>query len=683
MRHYGTRSWRALAVSMLLPCCAWLAAEAVVFGSTPPRPYTPVKASTSAFRCLGRKTELGALLLPQQIISAGQPLLAGPVRILTEPDVLGGATGKSRVTEASGDKAVWEWAGESQGFRIHARMTGECDGFCWYEIELAPKRPLKLSSLRLEIPRVAATARYLHTANFTWSHFSQGLPEAGGKWADKFTPYVWLGDEERGLAWCAESDRGWLLQEPKRAVEVATQGNVVVFRANMLDHEATISAPLTLRFGLQASPVKLVSFAWRAKARILHGITYEAFLPGSAAALGREWYSHGLTNLPVNPALEQQTLLDALKDGGVKTVVFHQDWTEYYGQVTPTDPQQLRRLISECHQRGLKLLVYIGYGVARNAPELKGHHDEWSVIPLIPWTTPSRTEFEAFDATCARSGWADWLVSGIDHLFSEYELDGLYFDGTTEAWRCQNQAHGCGWQDADGKLHPDYPILAVRQMMRRIADAVHRHRPDAILDAHMSASLSLPTLAFCDSYWNGEQFEGYTAGDKFNLPLHAFRTEFMGYAHGLDAEFLCYEKRPFTLDEAIALAWVHGVEVRPFPNTLPRVSPIWSAMDRFGTTSADWLPYWKGSGAVAENESVKVSAYVKPGKALLWISHLSRERGSSKIRLDRQRLGLKTGALSAVDALSGTDVALEDDMLPVTFNGMTFRLIEVRDRQQR
>lgn len=46
-------------------------------------------------------------------------------------------------------------------------------------------------------------------------------------------------------------------------------------------------------------------------------------------------------------------------------------------------------------------------------------------MPLIPWTTPHRTEFEAFDATCARSEWADWLVAGIDRLFSEYELDGL------------------------------------------------------------------------------------------------------------------------------------------------------------------------------------------------------------------------------------------------------------------
>jgi hypothetical protein len=641
--------------------CALLVAEAAVFGETPPAPYTPVKASASTFRCLGRKTELGALLLPRQILSAGQPLLAGPVRIITEPNVLNGARGKSRVVETSGDKAVWEWVGESQGLRLRARMTGECDGFCWYDIELAPRQPVKLSSLRLEIPCPAAAARYLHTANFTWSHFSQGLPEAGGKWSDSFTPYVWLGDEERGLAWCSESDRGWLLREPKRAMEVQTQGNVVLLRVNVLDHEETISAPVTLRFGLQASPVKPVSFAWRARARILHGINYESCKPGA----------DGLT------------LLDRLREGGVKTVVFHQDWSEYYGQVTPWGDERLRQLIHECHKRGLKLLVYIGYGLARSAPELKGHHDDWSALPLIPWTTPHRTEFEAFDATCARSAWGDWLVRGIDRLLSEYELDGLYFDGTTEAWRCENQAHDCGWKDAGGKMHSEYPIVAVRQMMRGIADAVHARRPDAILDVHMSASLSLPTLAFCDSYWNGEQFESYTAGDRFQLPLHAFRTEFMGYAHGLDAEFLCYEKRPFTLDESIALAWVHGVEVRPFPDSLSHISPIWRAMDRFGTATAEWLPYWKGPGAAANDESVKVSVWVKPGNALLFISHLNREPSRTRVQLDRGRLGLRKGALSAIDGLSGADLALEGQELPVAFDGMTFRMVEIRDQRRR
>ena len=155
----------------------------------------------------------------------------------------------------------------------------------------------------------------------------------------------------------------------------------------------------------------------------------------------------------------------------------------------------------------------------------------------------------------------------------------------------------------------------------------------------------------------------------------------MGYAHGLDAEFLCYENRPFTLTEAIALAWVHGVEVRPFPSTLPQISPIWRAMDSFGTSSARWQPYWSQPGAVADNDSVKVSAYLRPGKALLFVSHLKRASLSTSLQLDRRRLGLAAGTLRAVDAITGAPVALNGDTLPLSFDGMTYRLIEVRDRR--
>ncbi len=626
--------------------------------SKPPAPYTPVKASSSKFRCLGRKADLGELLLPKQIYAAGEPLLASPVRIVMEPDLLAGVKGESRVAERSADKAAWEWTGESAAFRATVHLTGECDGFCWYAIELAPKQAVKLRSVRLEIPRLARTARYLHTANFTWTHKSGGLAECGGHWSDKFTPYVWLGDEERGLAWCAESARGWLLKDSAHAVGVETHGDVVVFSATLLDHEETLTAPFTIQFGLQASPVKPVSFTWRARARIMHNITYAACTPGPDGRMP----------------------LDTFQAEGVKTAVIHDDWTEYYGQVIPSADQRLRRLITECHKRHIRLLVYIGYGLARSAPELQGHHDNWSVMPLIPWNPSYRPEFRAFDATCARSDWADWLVKGVDKLFSEYDLDGLYFDGTSEAWRCENQAHGCGWKDASGKLHPDYPILATRQMMRRIADTVHAHRPDAILDVHMSASLTLPTLSFCDSYWNGEQFESLKVSDKFELPLDAFRTEFMGYAHGLDAEFLCYVNRPFTLNEAIALAWLHGVEVRPYPNTLAQISPIWRAMDSFGTCSARWQPYWSGSGAVAEDASVKASAYLRPGRTLLFVSHLKRAPLSTNVQLDRRRLHLARGPLQASDAISGAPVAIEGDELPLAFEGMNYRLIEVWDR---
>ncbi|HZQ46850.1 MAG TPA: glycoside hydrolase domain-containing protein [Verrucomicrobiae bacterium] len=636
---------------------AFLAAGlAKLNAAVPPKPFTPVKATSKEFSCLGRKTALGNFLLPAQITATGKSLLAGPVRFFSQPDIFSEMKCGAKVVEQNRDSARWEWQGESTDFSFKGKMTADCDGFCWYEIQLAPKHPVKLRSLGLEIPRVAKTARYLHTASYNWSNVSQGLPELGGNWSGAFSPYVWLGDEERGLAWCAESDEGWHLREPARALSVKTQGELVSFKATFLDHEELLDSPVIFRFGLQSSPVKPVSFAWRAKARILHDIHYESCRPGP----------------------DGRCELDALRDGGVKTVVIHDSWTRYYGQMLPADANQFRELIDACHKRGLRLLVYVGYGIARTAPELQGKHDEWSVLPLIPWDPGYKPEFRGFDATCANSGWADWLVAGTEKLFTDFDLDGLYFDGTSEAWVCHNAAHGCGWKDSQGGIHPVYPVLAARKLMRRVADAVHRHKPDGILDVHMSSSFTLPTLAFCDSVWNGEQFEGHSAAENFEVPLSYFRTEFMGYAHGLDAEFLCYEKRPFTFDEAIALAWVHGVEVRPYPQSLSKVTPIWRAMDRFDVSKAHWHPYWLEPVASAGSDAIKISAWTRNGKALLFVSHLKRRSATVHVQLDPRKLGFKE--FNAKDALTESSLAVNDGTIELTFNGMNYRILEITRR---
>jgi len=214
--------------------------------------------------------------------------------------------------------------------------------------------------------------------------------------------------------------------------------------------------------------------------------------------------------------------------------------------------------------------------------------------------------------------------------------------------------------------------------MRRIADTVHRHRPAAILDVHMSNNLTMPTLSFCDSYWDGEQFEEHTSAEKFEIPLHAFRTEFMGCAHGLNSQFLCYRDRPFTFPEAIALAWLHNVEVRPLSLAdLDYVGPIWRAMDRFGAVSARWRPYWEGCGVRGPDASVQASAYLRGGRVLLFISHLKREPLQAVLHLDRRRLGLGGGPLGARDALTGAVLPLTAAGLPVDFDGMTYRLVEI------
>ena len=511
------------------------------------------------------------MLLPKQVTSAGKSILASPIRLAVEPSTAFTAIrGSGKLLERKDDSARWEWKGQSEGFDIDARMTGDCDGFCWYEITLRPKKPVTLTSLRLEIPRTAETARYLHSASFAWGkETARGVAELGGSWKSGFMPHVWLGDEDRGMAWICESDQGWKTSDPATALEVRASGSTRVLHRKSDPRDVQDQCPITFKFGLQPTPVKPVSFKWQARARMWHGAQYSM----------------------AKPDKDGKVFLDSLHDAGVRTIVYHEPWTDYYGRVSTPFGDDLRLLIDQCHKRGMKLLVYIGYGVAINSVETKDRLENWSEMPISQQGMESNPHYRTFNVTCANSGWSDWVVQGIDKLFTDYRLDGLYFDGTSEAWRCQNEAHGCGWRDEQGKLHTVFPMLARRNLMRRIAQTVRRHQPDAILDVHMSASLTESTLSFCDSIWDGEQFDVHSAKDKFEVPLDAFRSEFMGWAHGLDEQFLCYQGQPFTLNEAIALAWVHGVEVRPLgPDQAKVMNAIWQAMDRFGAPRAKWQP---------------------------------------------------------------------------------------------
>jgi len=78
------------------------------------------------------------------------------------------------------------------------------------------------------------------------------------------------------------------------------------------------------------------------------------------------------------------------------------------------------------------------------------------------------------------------------------------------------------------------------------------------------------------------------------LPLDKFRAEFMGKQWGLAAEFLVYENRPFTTEQALAFTMLHDVLVRPLDTgeRLRLISRIWKAREDFGTEEARWIPYW-------------------------------------------------------------------------------------------
>jgi len=647
-------------------------------------PWTPVTVKTNAsgveVGVWGRTHKL-ASALPNSIVTAGGEILAAPIRL---------------VGKVSGKPIEWKRGGNFvfRADKSHAIVTGwqagddlivntttriEFDGLMRVDLVVLPQRKMtpKLEQLWLEVPIKRERASLFHYFPGHWgkSKNSGELPEAGLTLA--FKPFLWLGREDSGLGWFAESDKGWLPQVADRAIEIVPQGSEVLLRMRLLD--STVKLPVTFTFGFQATPVKPWPKDFH-EWRIWH---VPQLGVGSTLPIPKEWWLCHRAFPDRNPL----ATLDRGAKLGAKTAVFHEDWVPIQNYPMTFPETDFKRIVSACHQRGMKVLVYHGYEFSPLAPQWAELHDEILVknakgdITGGWYRHPEQRDY----VVCYNSVWRDRLADGIERAMKRYGFDGLYLDGTVEPWACCNERHGCGYRAADGTLRPTYPIFGVRQFMQRLYGMVHPR--GGLINAHQSTCCATPTLAFADSYWDGEQFAGgELSGDPLkNLPLGALRAEFMGRNFGVPCEFLAYERPPqWTFDHALAFSMLHDVRVRPCGvASLEKMSPIWNVMTRFGVGKAEWHPYWETKPlATAQPDSVKVSLYLHPGakgtkgRALFVVSNLSADQpATAEVAADFSRMGVK--AKAATDALSREALRCADGKLTVPLQPMRMRMVWV------
>ena len=234
--------------------------------------------------------------------------------------------------------------------------------------------------------------------------------------------------------------------------------------------------------------------------------------------------------------------------------------------------------------------------------------------------------------------------------YDELGLDGIYLDSTIRPRACANERHGCGWRDAEGKLHATYPFFAVRRMMRELYEFVESR--GGRIDAHQSGYVCPATLAFAHSYWDGEQIAvgGNKKDIRKELSIDAFRAEFMGRNHGVPCEFLAYEKPGWCYDDALAITLLHDVMVRPCGFVaVPRLAPV-----------------------AASPASVKASVYSKGRESLIVVSNVSPEDAVTA------EVTLPAGAIRATDALSGKEMPVSSGKVHVELAPFRYILLLVR-----
>jgi hypothetical protein len=596
-------------------------------------------------------------LLIEQIDSAAASLLAEAVRL--RATVAGKPVEWSppriRVAERRPAAVSLALSTGHDDLLLTVQSEIEQDGFARLTVFLEPRRGVSLEGLVLEIPLRREYAKYL----YTWPKVRSGeLKEA---YSSSFQPIVWLGDEERGLQWTCESEEGWQLADPEKAIEVVPEVDRAVLRLNLVDQPAKLipSHGLKYTFGLQATPVKpMERTAW--DERIFRN----------------PWYGFSF-DVP-DKEVEGKPALRYFADKGGRAMLLLRWWDAFAYTSPQSHAEELRRLVRACHAEGIKVVPYIGgFLLAENTPEGRSFMEEMQKVPVTPYPIDRLPGLESqmTRIVCQHGPWQDFLVDGIARLIDEFDVDGVYLDSTSRPCACSNGLHGCGYKDAKGGPRPTYPVLATRELLKRIYAVVKQRKPDGIVDLHVYDCMHAGALAFSTTYWNGEQLGRNPKVKVEGLPLDRFRTEFMGYNWGTPADLLYYVLGSYRACSAIAL--LHDVPVRVENlKDLDLEFALWRVREEFGIDRAEFLPYWRNAEYVAVSpEGCYVSLHWHPeGRVLAVVSNVKPEAAQAELALNREALGLKA-AITARDALGDTPVQVEGERVKLAVPGQDFRVL--------
>ncbi len=607
------------------------------------KPFTPIAVEEEngiSARLVMSIVRFGGDGLPESIVADGEELLAGPCRMVGTEDgePMIWETRDRFIAERSEEKLTVCGTVQSGQFIVNTCFRLEFDGCMTVDVKLMPrgrtvaqvfgvdqkKQPgYRVGNLILEIPLKKAELYHIYpNCEILGDGDKVAVPQSVTSCSGQLPgvrcwlphrPFLWLGDEHRGLCIFSESDENWQPSDSRRAIEILETENTCLVRIHLLDGHprawgevpAGESAdyyykPVCFSLGLEPTPIKpypkrpyLQNALHIDCFRKIEG-DYMEYLAGDFG--GMNGY-------------------DRMKALGVTTLFLHEKWNKLqnYPRLTEPTARQAATIVAECHKRGIKVIPYFGYELSSLAPVFGPDHKEMLVEDANGrnqggwWRVPPQRAY----TVCCNSSYRELLVSGLKELVEQYHFDGIYLDSTLNVCACTNARHGCGYVDSDGIRRPTYPILAVRNMVREIYERIEPL--GGIVNYHAFACVNIPAMGFTHLGWNGEniQYKLLKEGAS-SLPLDYFRAEYIGRNFGVPQEMLAYENRPkWTFEQATAFAIIHGLLPRPnsIEEPLEFMSHIWPIFDGFPFENARWVPYWENGELTTGDEDIKCSFY--------------------------------------------------------------------------
>ena len=606
-----------------------------------PKPWTNIVINESennfTVEVWGRKYTFNGSIFPSSIISQDEELLFSPMKLSLffgniPKDIY---NCKYVVTKSSDEQVTVNCAALCENLVINSAITIEYDGYIDCKFNCVPfgvwnvisdKKDgeyAKLSKASVIVQMNKKTASLLHYwPNGKDSVRTEPYVVPSGEFKEMslpFKPCLWIGNENCGLNICMESDENIETKEPcintrvkddYNEVEITLLDNTPKLWQNRDEDYVMPMEPICYDVIFHATPVKRIDEEFE-----------------------NDWKPYHINNYDVD--------FEKVAKLGAKWVIFHESWTMIQNYCKPFDEKGLIESVKKCHSLGMKTMVYFGYEYSTAMEEWQKNSNNYCNKNEKGNFTGGWTRQNLYQKdfiVCYKSGYSDEMLQSVRNVMDKYGIDGIYTDQTYVPWGCANEKHDCGYRYADGNMHITYPIKAVREHVKKLFKEVHMR--GGIVDAHQSSCCLMPTLSFCDSYYDGENLqERLSENLEEFLDMEAFRCEFMGRNYGLVSNFVTALKPPeYDMRNLLSITLIHNVIARPINmEYLEIVAKIWKSKEALDMKGASWKPYWEENSSVkTADKNVYISSFEKDDKILAFVSQFDSREKEIEITLPKQ-----------------------------------------------
>ncbi len=596
-------------------------------------PWTPVTLRRRTLGVWGREMEIGAAGIPARVSTQGKEILAAPGRLVAtladgKQVTAEGVKAKTRFDQDH--RKIVEVSSKLGEIAITSEVRAEFDGMYKVTMTLTPKGPTAVKDLKLVLPYAEAMGEYVHavTAEIRSGYWYGFTPQGKGRvWdcrmlGDKsmkvgsFIPYIWIGSTKGGLCWFADSDEGWLPNDEVPAVEIQrNKAGQVDLVFNLVSAEATLEAPRTITFALQASPVKAMPPRWREN----------------------NWWCGDTFK---NYAHEQNLIFAS---------------TPF---VVPAYIEKSKAIVEAQHKGGRPAVPYFIHSAllpGHLIPELAVFSEEW------------RSRFMSYGSGSLvyEKTLNDYMIHNWSKFAEQTGIDGYYVDNMAPM-QCDKIEAGRGYRLPDGRIQPAFQMFGTREYFLRSRAAFLEQRPKSMIVLHMTNCMILPWVAAADLTYDGEHHVTYPEMKKDFMDfwsLVRMRVDFPGQ-WGVPVDFMHeYQGQWPAADMYRAMrayfATVMLHDALPYGNNNGFAGNLIAQRKAFGIGEDDvkFLAYWDETGLKAKGEEIKLAGWQRPGKLLLLVANFG-EKQTAQVAFDLEKLGWKGATLAVSDPEQGQKITV-------------------------